>query len=676
MDGNLLSNETSPYLLQHRDNPVHWRPWGPAALDEAKRLRKPILLSVGYAACHWCHVMAHESFEDPETAAVMNRLFVNIKVDREERPDIDQIYMAALHALGEQGGWPLTMFLTPEAEPVWGGTYFPKTARYGRAAFVDVLNAIADSFANRPESIESNRAGLIDALSTPPALASGEPTAAMLDEASALVARLIDRRNGGLNGAPKFPQPTLMESLWRAYERSGRPEPRDLVLLTLRHILQGGIYDHLGGGIARYSVDDRWLVPHFEKMLYDNALLLERLSSAYRATGEMLFRLRIEETVGWLLREMRSGPAFTSSFDADSPGGEGAYYVWTPAELQAALGPERAVEFADIYDVTGEGNFEGHSILNRLSDLPLRDGETEARLAADREKLLAARARRQPPGRDDKILADWNGLAISGLVAAGVALDRDEWLAAARDAYRFVIDTMTVDGRLRHSYREGLLLAVGFASDYGAMMRAALALHAATGAATFVADAVRFADVLDRHYWDEGVAAYRLTADDTDALVTRPLPLHDESVPSANALIATGLAKLARLTGERRFAERVHRILSGHLGSARDTLGKAGLFNAFDEALWGTDIVIVAPTKDDAAEFRTIVHRHWREGFVLSVVSGGATVPPNHPAFGKGMQADRPTAYVCRGQICSLPVTAADALASMLSRSGPDGGPP
>src|SRR6266849_1869228 len=384
---NRLARETSPYLLQHKHNPVDWWPWGTAALAEAKRANKPILLSVGYAACHWCHVMAHESFEDDATAQVMNELFVNIKVDREERPDIDQIYMSALHHLGEHGGGPLTMFLTPDGEPFWGGTYFPKTSRYGKPAFIDLLREVERVFRHEPQSVEQNRSALMTRLSER-ARPQGQVVIAApeLDRAATQIAGMIDPVHGGMRGAPKFPQPMMLEFLWRAGQRLNDKRYFGAVELSLARMCEGGIYDHLGGGFSRYSVDERWLTPHFEKMLYDNALLLELLALAYRRSANELFRTRAHETVAWLEREMTTGEgAFCASLDADSEGEEGKFYVWSPAEIEAVLGQADAGFFAANYDVSAEGNFEDHNILNRLRHLP-RSTVDEHRLAPLREK--------------------------------------------------------------------------------------------------------------------------------------------------------------------------------------------------------------------------------------------------------------------------------------------------
>src|SRR5437667_7474991 len=479
---NRLADATSPYLLQHAGNPVDWYEWGSDALDRAKREEKPILLSIGYAACHWCHVMAHESFEDPGIAERMNELFVNIKVDREERPDLDAIYQHALALMGEQGGWPLTMFLTPDGEPFWGGTYFPKTSRYGKPAFINLLREVERVFRQDPQSVEQNRSALMARLAQ-----SARPkgrvviAAPELDRAASQIAGMIDPVNGGMRGAPKFPQPTMLEFLWRAAQRMNDKRYFGAVELTLSRIGEGGIYDHLGGGFSRYSVDERWLVPHFEKMLYDNALLLELLAVAYLRSRNDLFRRRARETVAWLTREMTTPEgAFCASLDADSEGEEGKFYVWSLEEVTSALGSDEAAFFAAHYDVTAEGNFEGHNILNRLKHIP-RSMEDEQRLAPLREKLLSLREKRVRPGLDDKILADWNGLMIAALVNAGLALDEPLWLEMAARAFLFIDAKMAHGDRLGHSWRAGKLLVPGLASDYAAMIRAALALHEDTG---------------------------------------------------------------------------------------------------------------------------------------------------------------------------------------------------
>ena len=423
MDRNRLGDETSPYLLQHRDNPVHWQPWSEATLAAAKAADKPILLSIGYAACHWCHVMAHESFENPQIAARMNELFVNIKVDREERPDLDQVYQHALALMGEQGGWPLTMFLTPDGEPFWGGTYFPPEQRWGRPGFAQVLEALSEAYRAKRDDVAKNVTALRDALQRLGQPQSGGGVSRQqLDPIAERLLRETDQINGGIGTAPKFPQCGIFELLWRAWKRTRQPAYRDAVIKALDAMCQGGIYDHLGGGFARYSTDARWLAPHFEKMLYDNAELVDLLTLVWQDTRNPLYRQRIEETIGWVEREMlTSGGGFASSLDADSEHEEGKFYVWSEAEIDAVLG-DRAALFKRFYDVTPEGNWEGHTILNRISTPALADDATEAELAICREMLLQARASRVRPGWDDKVLADWNGLMIAAMAEAGIVL--------------------------------------------------------------------------------------------------------------------------------------------------------------------------------------------------------------------------------------------------------------
>jgi uncharacterized protein YyaL (SSP411 family) len=657
---NRLTRETSPYLLQHKHNPVAWWPWGPEALAEAKANNKPILLSVGYAACHWCHVMAHESFEDEATARVMNELFVNIKVDREERPDIDQIYMQALHHLGEQGGWPLTMFLTPAGEPVWGGTYFPPTSRYGRPGFVDVLREVARLFREEPAKIEQNRAALMARLSEvarhPQRVTIGRQE---LDQASLQLGSAMDPVNGGLRGAPKFPQCAMFENLWRAGLRTGEGRYFHIVDLTLTKISEGGIYDHLGGGYSRYSVDDKWLVPHFEKMLYDNAQLLDLLALAWQRTQKPLYRERAEETVGWLQREMTSGEgAFHSSLDADSEGEEGKFYVWSLAEIEAALG-ENAALFAQHYDVTPGGNFEGHNILNRLRDLP-RSMEVDAALPMLRSMLHKIREQRVRPGLDDKILADWNGLMIAALVSAGLAFRQPDWITMAARAFEFVQRNMARGDRLGHSWRDGRLLYPGLASDFVFMTRAALSLYEATSERTSLDQAVTWQAALDRHYANPQTGTYFLTADDAEGLVVRPASTNDDATPNPNGIAAQNLIRLAAFTGDHSFRDKADRLIEGVLSLGGDNLFMhVALLNAIDMRLNLAEIVVTGEGDDADALIEAALALPSVNRAVVRAPSAEA-LPASHPAQEKLKAARGPAAFICIGETCSLPVTTPD----------------
>jgi uncharacterized protein YyaL (SSP411 family) len=663
MTENLLRHEASPYLLQHKDNPVHWRPWGPAALAEARSEAKPILLSIGYAACHWCHVMAHESFENPEIAALMNRLFVNIKVDREERPDIDQIYMAALHELGEQGGWPLTMFLTPDGSPIWGGTYFPPASRYGRPGFPDVLDEVARIFRDEPEKIEHNRSLLSERLKQPPPKAELTLDAALLDNAAARLLGLMDRHRGGVRGAPKFPQASLLELLWRAGQRTRGANYSAAVQVTLKNIAEGGIYDHIGGGFARYSVDDKWLVPHFEKMLYDNAQLLELMAYAHPSSGSRLYAQRIAETIAWLEHEMVvEGGAYASSLDADSEGHEGRFYVWTLDEVIKILGPEEGAFFAAAYDITAAGNWEGVSIPNRLN-APEPDAAIEKRLAASRETLLAHRASRIRPARDDKVLTDWNGLAIAGIATAAFLLRRDDWLDIATRLYRRVVELASRGDRLAHSTRAGKQTFPGLATDYAAMIKAALALHSATHEQSYLEDAERFAASLRTHHWDNDNPGYFLSADDAEALILRPRSNVDEATPSANALMGANLVRLWHLTGKDEYRRDVDAMLESSAGAiATNLFTSAGTLNAVDMRINAIDLVILGKASEGREALLDVARDKPDRNIVLSLHDRANAVPQSHPAFGRSTVDGQATAYLCRGEVCSLPITAGDSL--------------
>ena len=669
MSDNRLKYETSPYLLQHKDNPVHWWAWGQEALAEAKRTGKPILLSVGYAACHWCHVMAHESFEDAATAEVMNSLFINIKVDREERPDIDAIYMGALHRLGEQGGWPLTMFLDSEAKPFWGGTYFPRESRYGRPAFVTVLLRIAEAYQNQPDNVRKNTEALLASLKDDAVTQSrGNVPGPDVRDLVQRIARAVDREHGGLSGAPKFPQWNIFWLLWRGAIRFDEQTAKDAVVTTLRHICQGGIYDHLGGGFARYSVDELWLVPHFEKMLYDNALLIDLMTEVWRETQEPLFKIRIAETVAWLMIEMiGEAGGFAASLDADSEGEEGKFYVWSAAEIVEVLGGEDAEFFGRVYGVTPNGNFEGHTILNRLDSLPLLSDAEEERLAAMRGRLLSRRALRIRPGWDDKILADWNGLMIAALSRAAVVFENPEWLTLAERAFTCVTTKLSAGGdRLFHSYRDGLAKAPATASDYANMTWAALRLFGATQSETYLAQAQRWAEVLDQHYWDGEGGGYFTAADDTTDVVVRLKTASDDAVPSANAIQLSNLIVLNALTGESRYDDRARELTRAFADAeARAPTGHCGLIAAELDLDRLVQVAVICGDDHLATALRHIS----LPGDVEFISATATSLSSQSALGGKSSIGGRSTAYVCTGPTCSAPLHEPDEFLERLRTS-------
>lgn len=661
---NNLDRETSPYLLQHAGNPVHWQGWSAETLAHAKATDKPILLSVGYAACHWCHVMAHESFEAPETAAVMNALFVNIKVDREERPDIDMIYQQALSLLGQQGGWPLTMFLTPAGEPFWGGTYFPPEPRWGRPGFADLLRRVAEVFrTERATTVEKNRLALGDALAQlgrPPEDAP-EPALGpqLLDQVAERFARDVDPVNGGFGTAPKFPNIANLTLLWRASLRSGRQDLARAVRTTLDRMCQGGIYDHLGGGFSRYSTDERWLAPHFEKMLYDNAELVGILAEVWAKTGTRLYEQRLRETVAWLRREMiADGGGFAATVDADSEGEEGRFYVWSEAEIDEVLGDDAGL-FKTTYDVSLRGNWEGKTILNRLDQATPLSEEDEARLQRCRMTLLARRDKRVRPGWDDKVLADWNGLMIASLARAATLFAEPAWLATAIAAFDFVRDRMQPDGRLRHSFRQGQARHAALLDDYANMARAALELHEISGEIGYRRQAMAWVDILDRHYWDSDHGGYFLTADDAEALITRSRTVYDNPNPSGNGTMVQVLSRLWRLTGDDRYRARAEAVIAAFATEvSRNLFPLATFLNNVEFHHAADEIAIVGQRTDPAtARLLAVALKDPWANRVISVVPPDASLPPTHPAFGKGQPDGRPTAYLCRNQACSLPLT-------------------
>ncbi len=545
---NGLAQERSAYLRQHRSNPVNWLPWGEAALSAAKTFDKPILLSIGYSACHWCHVMARESFEHPETAALMNQGFVNIKVDREERPDLDALYLKALQAMGRRPGWPLTMFLTPEGVPFWGGTYFPPEPQDGLPSFREVLEYVSKAYRSDPQGVAQKGRALIDGLMSRPA--NGHRRATITDEgaqtAAAEVLEQIDEKNGGLEGAPKFPYPAVFAFLWNEGVRSGRRDFCAAAGFTLERIAASGLHDHVGGGFFRYAVDAEWKIPHFEKMLYDNALLISLYSERYRSEAGVLHRDLVRRTVEWLLGEMRvADAAFASSLAAESEGREGAYYLLDPAEVNSVLG-DAAAEFQARY-LESSADFQGGKILNRLGEAsPERN---QAAFLAHCDRLLDARRRRPRPERDEKIVADWNGLAIAALVQAAVVFDEPRWLEAARAAFAFVADAMTVGDTLHHAWNGGQLGAPGILDDYANMSLAALRLLEATGEARYLQQAAAWTRSCIRHFADPNGGFFH-TGDNVRHLVARIRDGHDAATPSGNGIMARVLSELFLATGD------------------------------------------------------------------------------------------------------------------------------
>jgi uncharacterized protein YyaL (SSP411 family) len=672
----LLAAETSPYLRQHRDNPVHWRPWGETALAEAKATNKPILLSVGYAACHWCHVMAHESFEDPATAAVMNQLFVNIKLDREERPDVDAIYQQALSLMGQSGGWPLTLFLTPAGEPVWGGTYFPPEPAHGRPGFVQVLHQVSGLFTQSPDKVQKQVSYLASGLARLNALS--EP-AILPPEAFLLVAqrlaRKVDPFFGGFGEPPKFLQASALAMLWRAWKITGHPVYRESVLNTARHLCQGGVYDHLAGGVARYSTDDRWLVPHFEKMLYDNTQLIELLCHAWQDTGEALFAERVTETIGWLLRDMRS-PAETdgtyglaAALNADSEGEEGRYYVWAEAEIDQLLG-HGSPAFKAAYDVSATGNWESKTILNRLHtlapDAPEQAGQDSEHLAHCRAILLAARAKRIAPQRDDKVLADWNGMAIAALTQAATVFARPEWLAAVETIFAHVRDYFQQSSapRLFHSRCNGQSQHEAMLDDYANMARAAVLLFEHTGNASYLRHAETWIALVDANFsTPEG--AYYLSAD--TSLIARTISPHDMATPSGNGVMMEVLARLALVTGKAPYRARAERLMEAFAAQVPQSgASMATLLNGFALLEHGLQVTIVGEPEAQAP-FWLAVNNLSIPDLIRIPASSAGGLSQAHPAATAAVHAPQPSALVCKGQVCGLPLRSPAALADALT---------
>jgi uncharacterized protein YyaL (SSP411 family) len=681
---NRLAGETSPYLLQHAHNPVDWYPWGPEAIERAKAEGKPIFLSVGYSACHWCHVMEHECFEDPEIAALMNTLFVNIKVDREERPDLDQIYMAAVQAFNDgHGGWPMSVFLTPGLKPFYGGTYFPPRDSRGMPGFPRVLRELEKAWRERREDVDRIADGMTERLQAggQAVPSEGELSASLLDQAARALARSFDPRDGGFGSAPKFPHPMDLRLLLRQHARTGDAHALHMVRQTLDKMARGGIYDHLGGGFARYSTDARWLVPHFEKMLYDNALLASTYLEAYQATGDAEYARVARETLDYVLGRM-TGPegGIYSTEDADSEGEEGKFYVWTLDELRAVLGPERGKTFAYVYDVTAAGNWEGKNILNlprtiaQAAKLIGRDeGELRAGLDADRAKLLAARDRRVPPGKDTKVLTSWNGLMIGPLAEGGRVLKDDRYIEAARKAAGFLLDRLRgKDGRLLHSYKDGQSKFNGYLDDYANLIDGLTRLFEATGEARWVESALDLGRVMIAEFADAEHGGFFYTGQSHEELIARQRDAFDNATPSGNAMAATALLRLAALTGR----DDLHEAGRATLQSARLVMEQVPL--AAGQSLIALDLLLATAREfavidgDDPGEFRAVLEAIYARFLPHKVVAPAPTPPTEDLSRIVPLLADRParhgraTTYICERFTCREPVVGVAGLEAAL----------
>ncbi len=667
---NRLIDETSPYLLQHAHNPVDWYPWGPEALERAKQEDKPILLSVGYSACHWCHVMERESFENDDIAALMNTHFVSIKVDREERPDIDSIYMSAVQALSGQGGWPMTVFLTPDGKPFYGGTYFPPEDRGGLPGFPRLLETLAGIYRDKREDIAQTTENLMRRMEQMTPVSDGfEPlTADIIGAAFVVLAGNHDDKHGGFGLQPKFPQPMVQEALLRHYLRTGDFGALEMVELTLDKMARGGIYDQIGGGFHRYSTDTFWLAPHFEKMLYDNALLARLYLHAYQATGKPLYRRIVEETLDYVLREMtdESG-GFYSTQDADSEGEEGKFFIWRPEEILEVLGKEDGERFNAYYDVTINGNFEGHSILNVKNP----DSEMELLLSRDRAKLYEAREARVKPDRDEKILTAWNGLMMAAFAEAGAALERQDYTEAAAANARFLKKEVRDGDRLLRTYKDGSARLKGYLEDYSFLIEGLLVLHEATFDGEWLQEAVALGHAMVLLFWDAPSGQFYDTGTDHEELVMRPRDVQDNAIPSGSSMAATVLLKLALVTGDGDLDRRaVESLRPMRELMERYPTGAGQWLCALDFYVSSPkEIAIVGEpgSSDTSGLLREVFHSYIPNRVLVGRGPADETIAGLPLTEGRSMLGGKATAYVCRNYTCEFPVSAPDALAKQLA---------
>ncbi|HTU88787.1 MAG TPA: thioredoxin domain-containing protein [Gemmataceae bacterium] len=678
---NRLSHETSPYLRQHAHNPVDWHPWGDEAIERARKLNRPIFLSIGYSACHWCHVMEHESFENEEIAKILNEHFVSIKVDREERPDLDQIYMASVQMLTGSGGWPMSVFLTPDLRPFTGGTYFPPDDRYGRPGFKRLLQHIAEVWNTRRAEIEEAASQITGHLRDFGRLEKeeGELDASLLRKASDGLASAFDSRYGGFGQAPKFPHPMDLRLLLRCWQRFDDPHALEMVRITLDRMAGGGIYDHLGGGFARYSTDERWLVPHFEKMLYDNALLVPCYLETYQATGEPCYRYIAEETLDWVLREMTNpdGP-FYSTLDADSEGEEGKFYVWTAAEIEQILGKDEADLFSAVYGVEPEGNWEhGKNILNRVKTFAqyarlngLSEEDLRSRLDAGRSKLYEVRCRRVWPGRDEKALTSWNGLMIGALAHAAAVLDRRDYADAAAQAADFILTHMRrSDGRLLRTWSTGSEPKLNaYLEDYSFLLDGLVSLYEATFALRWIESALELAEVMIDQFWDAADGGFFYTGRDHETLIARGKDPHDNAIPSGNAMAVTALLRLVKLTGRMDLQEKAETTLRLYRGLlSAHPLAAGQMLLALDFHLGPVQEIAVVgdPAADDTRRVLRLLGGSYQPHRVLALkaLRGAEKILEEIlPLLAGKTSQGRVTVYVCQDFTCQAPLVGVEAV--------------
>lgn len=664
---NRLATETSPYLLQHKDNPVDWWPWCDEAFAEAKKRDVPVFLSVGYSACHWCHVMEHESFENAAMAKVMNDNFVCVKVDREERPDVDQIYMTAVQMMTGRGGWPMSVFMTPAGEPFYGGTYWPPTSRMGMPGFKDILERIAEVYKTRREDVVKSSGNLTKAINAAQDQDHGGAALSVdtIENAVAAILESADRTHGGFGQAPKFPHPMDVRVLLRGHGRFADPDALGVAQLTLDKMAGGGMYDHLGGGFHRYSTDAIWLAPHFEKMLYDQSLLVPAYVEAWQITGNETYARTVRETLDYVIRELRlPGGGIASTQDADSDDGtghneEGAFFVWSEREIREVLGDD-ADEFIDYYDVSEGGNWEGHTILN--TKIP--NEETYTSLAASRAKLFEKRAERIPPGRDEKILAAWNGLLISAAAFAGRALNEPKYIDLAEEAADFILGHLVqADGRLYHSYKDERARFDGFLDDYAAMIDGLCELYQSRPNPKHYEAAIGLAEVMNNQFADED-GGYFYTANDGEKLITRPKDVQDSAVPSGNALAATALVKLGLLAGDSRLLDNALKTLgalSGLMAEHPRAAGQSVL--ALNMQLGPTYELILAGDDTDLVPILVALNKRFLPNtLVVRASEDGCPIAQNKPAV-----SNEPTLYVCTLGTCERPVSGVEAITKKLT---------